>query len=37
MSVGKKRLPTKENGELKSDGTYIPQWYQAYVLDKLKN
>lgn len=27
----------KENGELKVEGTYVPQWYQTYVLDKLKD
>lgn len=31
-----KLFATKENGELKSEGTYIPQWYQTYVLDKLR-
>ena len=25
----------KENCELKVEGTYIPHWYQTYVLDKL--
>lgn len=25
----------KENGELKVEGTYVPNWYQTYVLDKL--
>lgn len=25
----------KENGELKVEGTYIPQWYKIYVLDKI--
>lgn len=27
----------KENGELKTDGVFVPSWYQTYVLDKLKN
>lgn len=26
----------KESGELKTEGTFIPHWYQTYVLDKLK-
>ena len=26
----------KENGELKTDGTFIPHWYQTHVLDKLR-
>ena len=25
----------KENGELKVEGTFVPHWYQTYVLDKL--
>jgi len=27
---------SKQNGELKTEGTYIPHWYQVYVLDKLR-
>lgn len=26
----------KENDELKTDGTFIPHWYQTHVLDKLR-
>ena len=26
----------KENGELKTDGVFVPSWYQTYVIDKLK-
>lgn len=26
----------KENGELKTDGVFVPSWYQTYVLDRLK-
>ncbi len=25
----------KENGELKTEGTFVPAWYQTYVLDKV--
>lgn len=28
-------IATKDNGELKTEGTYIPQWYKTYVLDRL--
>lgn len=27
----------KENGELKTEGTIIPRWYQIYVLDKMRS
>ena len=26
----------KENGELITEGTFIPSWYQQYVLEKLR-
>ena len=28
-------ISRKENGELRTEGTLIPQWYQTYVLDKI--
>ena len=27
----------KENGELKTEGTIIPRWYQIYALDKMRS